>query len=1028
METTVCRSVASRARCGGEVRSLRRCIEATLYLIAVLSLLVGPVYGQPSNPIVIENQQPGTNLWQIPYGSAGTDAGGQVKGYASDTSVNKGQNITFYVSVSPAQTYTIDVFRMGWYQGLGGRLMQHIGPLSGVKQATCPTDPSTGMIECHWTPVYTLATQTSWTSGIYLALLKNAQGYQNYIEFALRDDSRVAALLYQQPVLTYEAYNDYPYDNATGKSLYDFNSYGANTVSGTPRAVKASFDRPYMSDGTNLTWGQSFFDWEYSFVRWMEMSGYDVTYSTDIDTHLNGSRLRNYRGILSVGHDEYWTREMYDAFYAARDGGVNLGFFGANMNGRQVRIEASSSGAQNRVVVYYASANLDPVADRTLITTDWSDPALNRPEQTLVGAMYIGQVLWSPQYDGYAPFVVTNSANWVYAGTGFRDSDSVPGIVGYECDRLRNEYPPPNAITGTYTLLSNSPFNTNVGTSVYSNAAVYQAQSGAWVFATGTMGWSRALDNYAGRNVVDTRIQQVTANVLNRFVTPLLGFSITASPSSQTVTQGNSTSYSVTIGRTGGFTGQVTLSVSGLPSGANGSFSPNPATASSTLSITTSTSTPAGTYTLTITGVSGTLTNTTTVALVVNPLPDFALSASPSSRMINPGGVASYSVTISPVGGFSNQVTLTASGLPGGANGSFSPNPATGSSTLSVTTSTSTPPATYTLTITGVSGSLTHATTISLVVVMPDFTLSASPSSQTVTQGRSTSYSITIIPVTGFTGQVTLNASGLPGGANGSFSPNPATGSSTLSVTTAMSTPPATYTLTITGVSGSLTHTAVVSLTVNRPGVKYDNAVSSDYHFGTTSITTPPFVIGSAANGAAMIFVTMSASNATGITATLGGVSGTLIAGTDTATMSSSGTDVSAISSRTMIFCVANPPPGSQTATVSWTTSMDADVGVITVSGANQTIPCNNGTFVAEVPNGLTSSVTIASNYGDLTASSAATGGNWSASPTNQTVRWIDGFSIGGDTGPGTGTTTHTWTDQWPGEPHTVSGANFSAF
>ncbi|PYN83335.1 MAG: Ig domain-containing protein group 1 domain-containing protein, partial [Candidatus Rokuibacteriota bacterium] len=119
---------------------------------------------------MIENQQPGTSQWRL--SAKGTDAVGQIKGYASATSVNKGGNITFYVSVNPAaQNYTIDVYRIGWYQGLGGRLMQSIGPLIGVQQPTCPTDATTGMIECQWAPAYTLATQTSWTSGIYLALL-----------------------------------------------------------------------------------------------------------------------------------------------------------------------------------------------------------------------------------------------------------------------------------------------------------------------------------------------------------------------------------------------------------------------------------------------------------------------------------------------------------------------------------------------------------------------------------------------------------------------------------------------------------------------------------------------------------------------------------------------------------------------------------------------------------------------------------------------------------------------------------------
>src|SRR5881396_2470511 len=379
-----------------------------------------------SNPVVLENQQPGTTQWQIPWGSSATDSAGQIKGYASAVSVNKGQNITFYVSVNPAQTYTIDVYRMGWYQGLGGRLVQHIGPLNGTLQPACPTNATTGMIECQWASAYTLATQSTWTSGIYVALLTNAQKFQNYIVFAVRDDSLVAALLYQQPVTTYQAYNNYP--SGTGKSLYEYNSAGANTVAGTPRAVKVSFDRPYADEGV----GDIFWLGEINILRWLEMSGYDVTYSTDVDTHANGGRLLNYRGFLSVGHDEYWSKPMYDAAVAARDAGVNLAFIGANAIYWQVRFEPSSSGVPNRVLVCYRDATLDPIADPSLKTVYWRDPPVNRPEQTLIGVQYTNGVPWN---NGYAPYVVTNSGNWVYAGTGFKDGDSVPGIVGYEADR-----------------------------------------------------------------------------------------------------------------------------------------------------------------------------------------------------------------------------------------------------------------------------------------------------------------------------------------------------------------------------------------------------------------------------------------------------------------------------------------------------------------------------------------------------------------------------------------------------------------
>lgn len=201
------------------------------------------------------------------------------------------------------------------------------------------------------------------------------------------------------------------------------------------------------------------------------------------------------------------------------------------------------------------------------------------------------------------------------------------------------------------------------------------------------------------------------------------------------------------------------------------------------------------------------------------PTPDFTLSVSPPSQSVAQGQSTSYTVGVSRTGGFAGSVGLSVSGLPTGASGSLSPNPATGSSsTLTVTTSPSTPTGSFALTVTGVSGSLTRTASGTLVVTpptQPDFTLSASPISQTVTAGTSTTYTVTITRTGGFAGAVTLNLTGLPAGAAASFSPNPASGtSSTLTVTTSTSTPAGTFALTISGVSGSLTRTAPVSLVV----------------------------------------------------------------------------------------------------------------------------------------------------------------------------------------------------------------------
>src|SRR3989441_738236 len=264
-------------------------------------------------------------------------------------------------------------------------------------------------------------------------------------------------------------------------------------------------------------------------------------------------------------------------------------------------------------------------------------------------------------------------------------------------------------------------------------------------------------------------------------------FALSATPASQTVTQGGSTTYTVNISPSGGFTAAVSLSAGGLPAGTSASFSPNPATASSTMTVGTGAATPPGSYALTITGVSGTLTHTVSVTLAVNPAPDFSLSANPASQSVVQGAGTTYTVSITPSGGFTAAVTFSVSGLPGGATASFSPNPATASSTMPPGPRSAPPPSSYPLTITGVSGTLTRTTSVTLAISpapVPDFILSATPASQSVVQGASTTYAVSITPSGGFTAAVTFSVSGLSGRATPTFIPNPPTASSTMTVGT----------------------------------------------------------------------------------------------------------------------------------------------------------------------------------------------------------------------------------------------------
>ena len=302
-------------------------------------------------------------------------------------------------------------------------------------------------------------------------------------------------------------------------------------------------------------------------------------------------------------------------------------------------------------------------------------------------------------------------------------------------------------------------------------------------------------------------------------------FSLSATPSTQTVTAGSTATYTATATPLNGFSGTVGLTVSGCPTNSTCTLNPTsvtvPPAQNSTLTVQTSSTTPGGTYTLTITGTSGTLVHTAVVTLTI---PDFSMSASPASQSIAAGGSASYTATMAAVSGFSGTVGLTVSGCPTNTTCTLNPTsvtlPPTRTSTLTVKTTSTTPGGTYTLTITGTNGSTVHSVSVKLVVKAPDFIISSGTSTERIAPGGKAGYGLTITPVLGFKGSVTLTVTGLPSNSTEAFSPNPVTvtyptaGKSTLTVTTTTSTPAGTYTLTITGTSGSLTHSVTVTLIV----------------------------------------------------------------------------------------------------------------------------------------------------------------------------------------------------------------------
>jgi len=421
----------------------------------------------------------------------------EIEGYASAPSINRGESISLYVNTSEPM-YTLEVFRIGWYGGQGSRSMITPLVLPGTKQPDPPIQ-ATGLIECDWQDPYVLQTSNSldpsdWPSGVYVAkLTASASGKESYIIFVVRDDTRASDLLFQTSVNTYQAYNDWG-----GRSLYT-----------SPRAYAVSFNRPY----NDAAYGTGdFLCWEFHMVRFLESQGYDVTYTTDVDTHVQGGLLRLHKAFLVVGHDEYWTWAMRDNVEDARNGGVNLGFFGSNVSYWQIRYEPSPiTKADHRTIVCFKEQDPDPMAhassslERRYTTVRYRSHMVGRPEDILVGQMW---ETWPAEGD----IVITDASHWIFEQTGLKNGDHLTGLLGYEVDRMWSHSP-----AGTYRITYST--YKYYGETRHSDMTVYTARSGATVIATGTMQWNWGLSNVLiGRiNYENSAAQQATRNILRKF-------------------------------------------------------------------------------------------------------------------------------------------------------------------------------------------------------------------------------------------------------------------------------------------------------------------------------------------------------------------------------------------------------------------------------------------------------------------------------------------------------------------------------
>ena len=512
--------------------------------VAGLGIATG-AYGAPKNLgkpskspkrdlIRQENAKPGTRDWLLTktrtvpgkINSILLNGRSQViEGYCSANSVRAGEKLQIMVSANPESAFKLEIFRTGYYNGDGARLMKRFDSLKGITQP----DPPVGenyVRECQWEPAVEFEIPKDWLSGVYLGkLTAEKENLQSYVIFIVRDD-RPCDLLFQCSDLTWSAYNRWPTDYSIYTKHKEYSSTGV--PSGT-----VSFDRPYAlfthpvnkikkSGGSG-----EYLPWEFPMAFWMEQHGYDVSYISNIDTHADPVGLLRTKGFISVGHDEYWTLDMYNNVLKARDEGVSLAFFGGNSVLCVVPMLPSSNGTPNRATrregfFLPVSGKIPEAVKRKMVNQEGFEPNMGPDGARLMGARLDTSGKGGGGGRGSGDWTCALPDHWLFAGTGMKKGDSVKGLVGWEWHGA-----PAMDLPGLNVVAEGTPFINGKEMGRYTST-LYDGPKGNVVFNAATIWWANGLTSPPGhvnpsRHGVtqqgpDKRVQQITHNLFQRII------------------------------------------------------------------------------------------------------------------------------------------------------------------------------------------------------------------------------------------------------------------------------------------------------------------------------------------------------------------------------------------------------------------------------------------------------------------------------------------------------------------------------
>jgi Domain of unknown function (DUF4082)/Bacterial Ig domain/Putative Ig domain len=503
-----------------------------LAVIFCLAIAANAAFAQ--NAIVAENQLPGTPQSQWDLSGPGSTT---LQGFTTDISVNHGSTVYFKIQ-SATSNWRIDIYRLGYYQGNGARLITTINMTSKQTQPAPVTNSATGEVDAgNWAVTASWAVPANAMSGVYIAHLvdQTNTSNENHIPFIVRADESTSDILFQTSDTTWHAYNAWG-----GADLYTGNGPGGDSAPG--RAYKVSYNRPIVTrDGGGYGGWQDFvFGAEFAAIYWLEQNGYDVSYIAGVDTARSPSRLHQHRIFTSTGHDEYWDTTARANIEAARGAGLNLIFMSGNEVYWKTRWEPSIDGSATpyRTLVCYKetrhNAPLDPLdASPTWTWTGtWRDLRFSppadggKPENALTGTIF---QVDSWRYDAIqVPYAMSGLRFWRNTPNVSKLASGATwtltqDILGYEWDGSPdNGFAPAGLIDLSSTTLSVNTYLLDYGSTTGNGTATHHLTlykdptSGALVFGAGTVFWAWGLsaehDGYT--TPTDPDIQQAMVNLL----------------------------------------------------------------------------------------------------------------------------------------------------------------------------------------------------------------------------------------------------------------------------------------------------------------------------------------------------------------------------------------------------------------------------------------------------------------------------------------------------------------------------------